>query len=73
MLFDSGCMTPAQPIAEKYVAFADLPITKHVPADKVQRSSRTFQGSDTFDLGDIQMRLLKVARTKRQTSRQTGI
>ena len=74
MLFvNSGCMTPAQPIAEKYgdAAFArDLPITKHVPADKVQilypkhlnekqGTSRTFQGSDTFDLGDIQIETIE--------------
>ena len=62
-------MTPAEPIAEKYgdAAFErDLPITKHIPADKVQvlypkhlnekqGTSRAFQGSDTLDLGDIRV------------------
>ena len=34
-----GCLTPNEPVDEKYgdAAFArDLPITKHIPADKVQ-------------------------------------
>ena len=57
------------PIAEKYgdAAFErDLPITKHIPADKVhvlypkhlnenQGISRAFQGSDTLDLGNIRI------------------
>ena len=49
----------------------DLPITKHVPADKVQGTlsqasqrksghlARAFQGSDTLDLGDIQVETIE--------------
>ena len=73
LFVNSGCITPAEPIAEKYgdAAFArDLPITKHIPADKVevlypkhlnakQGTSRTFQGSDTFNLGDIQVETIE--------------
>ena len=62
-----GCITPEEPIKEKYgdAAFArDLPITKHVPAEKVEvlypkhlndniNAPRSFQGTDTLDLGPI--------------------
>ena len=67
LFVNPGCITPAQPINEKYgdAAFErDLPITKHVPADKVQilypkhlnsrqGTSRSFQGSEILDLGTI--------------------
>ncbi len=39
LFVNPGCITPAEPISEKYgdAAFErDLPITKHVPADKVE-------------------------------------
>ena len=39
LLVPPGCVTPAQPIDEKYGSAAferDLPVTKHIPADKVQ-------------------------------------
>lgn len=66
-------MTPAEPIAEKYgdAAFErDLPITKHVPDNTVQilypkhlnenqGTSRAFQGSDTLNLGDIQVETIE--------------
>ncbi len=68
-----GCITPAEPIDEKYgdAAFErDLPITKHVPADKVevlypeylnatQGASRQFPGRTTADLGVIQVETIE--------------
>ena len=68
-----GCITPAEPIAEKYgdAAFArDLPITKHVPCDKVevlypkhlnvnQGTSREFPGRTTATLGPIQVETIE--------------
>ena len=68
-----GCITPATPIKEKYgdAAFdRDLPITKHVAAEKVKilypkhlngnnGTSRSFQGSDTLELGPIQVETIE--------------
>ncbi|MCG9128102.1 MBL fold metallo-hydrolase [Candidatus Poribacteria bacterium] len=67
LFVNAGCITPAQPIKEKYgdAAFErDLPITKHVPPDKVeilypnlldaaQGLSRSFNGTETLKIGNI--------------------
>ena len=67
LFVNPGCITPAQPINEKYgdAAFKrDLPITKHIPSDKVeilypkhlnasQGSPRSFTGTETFELDNI--------------------
>ncbi len=67
LFVNPGCITPAQPINEKYgdAAFErDLPITKHIPSDKVeilypkhinasQGSSRSFTGTETFEIDNI--------------------
>ena len=68
-----GCITPAEPIREKYgdAAFdRDLPITKHVSADKVEilypkhlninnGSTRSFQRSETITLEHIQVETIE--------------
>lgn len=73
LFVNPGCITPAEPIKEKYgdAAFArDLPITKHVPAEKVEvlypkhlndniNASRSFQGTDTFDLSSIHVETIE--------------
>ena len=75
----AGCVSPARPIHEKYgdAAFErDLPITKHIPEDKVQvlypkyRDSR--QGEDRrlpgpfkVDLGSIQVETIESGENQR--------
>lgn len=67
LFVNPGCITPAQPIDKKYgdAAFErDLPITKHVPSNKVeilypkhlnasQGTSRSFTGTEKFQLDSI--------------------
>lgn len=65
-----GCLTPNQPVDEKYgdAAFErDLPITKHIPADKVQAvypkycddDDRTWPGPFEIDLGPIHVEMIE--------------
>ncbi|RKU26070.1 hypothetical protein C6497_14905 [Candidatus Poribacteria bacterium] len=73
LFVNAGCLTPAHPINEKYgdAAFErDLPITKHVPSDKVeilypkhlnetQGLSRSFTGTETFELENISIETIE--------------
>lgn len=73
LFVNPGCITPAQPINEKYgdAAFErDLPITKHVPSDKVeilypkhlnldQGLSRSFTSTETFELDNISIETIE--------------
>lgn len=74
-----GCITPEEPISENYgdAAFErDLPITKHVPADKVevlypkhlnanQGTSRQFPARTTVELGAIQVETIESGESQR--------
>ena len=73
LFVNPGCITPAQPIDKKYgdAAFErDLPITKHVPHDKVeilypkhlnisQGLSRSFTGTESFELDNIRIETIE--------------
>ncbi len=65
-----GCLTPNEPVDENYgdAAFArDLPITKHIPADKVQAiypkycddDDRSWPGPFEVDLGPIHVEAIE--------------
>lgn len=74
-----GCLTPNEPIDKNYgdAAFArDLPITKHIPADKVQvlypqyqdverYGRRQFPGPFGCDLGPIQVEVYESGESAR--------
>ena len=74
-----GCLTPNEPVHGKYgyAAFdRDLPITRHIPADKVQvaypkyqdvekNGRREFPGPFEFDLGPLQVEVYESGENAR--------
>ena len=71
-----GCMTPNEPVDENYgdAAFSrDLPISKHIPEEKIQvlfpkyrtDDARTFPGPFSCDLGAVQVEAVESGENAR--------